>query len=130
MKDNEKVEEKLLECKDKNSWVFTNRIEEVFAPVEESLKKELYYDSFPRFIRVKEFEKVFEKYKSNTKVMVISETTIFSYKNESFKEFVTDLDIEFMKSLSNDSFNWELLSSDNSNINFYYSANNVKILFK
>jgi hypothetical protein len=89
------------------------------------------YDSFPRFLRTKEFEKMIEKYKNDKEVLVLKDTVDYPYKDDSFSNnFVSDKDFEFAKKLLQDNYDWELMGSLTGSLNSYFSVRNVILYYK
>ncbi len=85
-------------------------------------------DVFPRFVRSKFCERVVTKYQKDTGVLVFKETQQYPYTDKSFQNyFVTDSDFAFMKRLSVDSFDWQLMGSLTSSLNSYFSNRNVNL---
>lgn len=91
-------------------------------------------DSFPRFIRDKNYNHIFEKYINNSNIMIPYIVYDYQYKDDDFKIFVNKKDIDFMIKISEENFNWILLNNENKNPNIFYSEKNVifniKLVFK
>jgi hypothetical protein len=69
----------------------------------------LYRDVIPRFIRSKKTLNLLSKFVDDPNVVRSKQTAKFPYKNDDFKrQYVTQMDFDFMKDLSKDDLNWEL----------------------
>jgi hypothetical protein len=86
-------------------------------------------DTFPRFVRSKNIETVIAKYLKDTNVCAYRETIDFPYDDKSFREYwVSDQDINFLRILAKDNFDWELMGSvteDKNNLNTFFTFRNV-----
>jgi hypothetical protein len=86
-------------------------------------------DSFPRFIRTEEAKKIYTKYLGNKEIMSPMLAVSYQYKDENFYECETLKhlvmnDIQFLKSMLVDSFDWNLVDSQPDSMNIYISTVN------
>jgi hypothetical protein len=80
---------------------------------------------FLNFSRGALCHEVVEKYKGDNTVISLKQTVQYPYTNSDFYTLtVTDKDFEFMKSLSKDTFDWDLLGSLTSKLNTFHSNHN------
>lgn len=81
-------------------------------PLENVLIQEMKYDSFKRFLRSKQCNKIIEKYSNNQSVVASTVSEKFSYADSDFsKAEITEHDLKFMNYLLKDNMEWELLAS-------------------
>eukprot|EP01080_Neovahlkampfia_damariscottae_P003987 gene3987-7243_t len=112
--------------KETEKWVLETSPEELFSEIFYSVYEELRQDSFHRFVRTKLCDTAIKNYRNDSTVVSPYVTKKFDYKDSSFTTgVVTDNDIEFAKLLCDDSFTWDLLSSNkNQWVNAYFSSAN------
>jgi hypothetical protein len=100
-----------LESNDK--WISKDE-ENIFSSIRVSIENQLYHDVFPRFIRTMNCIKVLEKHSRDSKVLELKQIYDFPYKDSDFEsEIVTDNDIAFLDRLMEDSYDWDLVYSEN-----------------
>jgi len=106
-------------------WIAKKTPEEIFADTIKIIKLELFMDNYPRFIRTKECLKVLQKFLKDAEVIVFKEAIDFPYSDKSFREhWVSDQDIQFLRLLAKDNFDWELIGSITNNLNTFFSYRN------
>jgi hypothetical protein len=109
-----------------SEWVLEIPIDEIFDETERIVKAEMLVDVFPRFTRSLTCLQVLSNYKNNPKVLL----PVIVLKNTITDDFVLDniiLDsqIEYFKKASEDSFDYEILSTKtNDMINTFFGTNN------
>jgi hypothetical protein len=109
-----------------SEWILETPIDEIFDETERIVKAEMLVDVFPRFTRSLTCLQVLSKYKNNPKVLL----PVIVLKNTITDDFVLDniiLDsqIEYFKKASEDSFDYEILSTKtNEIINTFFGTNN------
>eukprot|EP01080_Neovahlkampfia_damariscottae_P003232 gene3232-5676_t len=100
--------------------------DEIFEHVKELQFCEMYRDILPRYIRSKNCLNMMLKYKDDPEVIQSKKSAQFPYQNADFKrEYLTKMDFDFMKSLSKDDLNWELIESIENELSIYFSDINV-----
>jgi hypothetical protein len=83
--------------------------EGLFDNVKKNQYNELYRDVIPRFIRSKKTLNLLSKFVDDPNVIRSKQTAKFPYTNDDFKrQYITQMDFDFMKDLSKDDLNWEL----------------------
>eukprot|EP01080_Neovahlkampfia_damariscottae_P012687 gene12687-6581_t len=109
-------------------------MDEIFNDVSRSITDELFYDSFPRFVRTKECLKFIENHKHDSTLVTPLIVSAFNYNDNYFKNgLIDDTDFDYFKTLYEDNPLWELLGSKNgtnvfySNFNYLPDVKDVKI---
>eukprot|EP01080_Neovahlkampfia_damariscottae_P003984 gene3984-7240_t len=107
-------------------WILEISPEELFSKIFYIVHEELNQDSFHRFVRSKLCSETIKNYKNDPTIFSPCITKKFDYKDEDFTSgIVTDKDIEFAKLVCEDSFTWDLLSTNkNQWVNAYFSTDN------
>eukprot|EP01080_Neovahlkampfia_damariscottae_P003986 gene3986-7242_t len=115
-----------LQKKQKNKWILEMQPHELFSKIFYSVKEELNQDSFHRFVRTKLCDDSIRSFKRDSTVVSPCITKNFHYKDSDFSSgFVTDKDVEFAKLVCEDSFSWDLLSTNKDQwVNAYFSTEN------
>eukprot|EP01080_Neovahlkampfia_damariscottae_P005851 gene5851-9674_t len=102
--------EKQKEINDK--WVLDMSPVEVFSECFRVIAGVLRHDSFKRFVRTEECEKIMIQFKHDSSVISPAITNLFSYKNDYFTHpHIDDKDFDFFKLLLEDNYNWKLVGS-------------------
>lgn len=92
--------------------------------LKEILEWDLKVDYFPKFIRAKEIQNLFNKHSNDSKIMIPTNPTELLVDDSYFNKLhLTKRDIDFALKLSEDGFDWEHLQGSR-NLNIYYSKNN------
>jgi len=102
-------------------WKLLLQPPQYFEKLKEIIITELRLDVYPRFIRGTYCEEAVLLNKGDNSVISLTAVVNFPYKNEDFiQTYVTDRDFNFMKSLSQDTFDWELVGSLTSQLNSFF----------
>eukprot|EP01080_Neovahlkampfia_damariscottae_P003985 gene3985-7241_t len=120
------VVENFEKQQNENKWILDISSEKLFSKIFYSVKEELKQDSFHRFVRTKLCDDSIKSFRRDSTVVSPYITKKFDYKDEDFTSgIVTDKDIEFAKLVCEDSFTWDLLSTNkNQWVNAYFSTDN------
>eukprot|EP01080_Neovahlkampfia_damariscottae_P011257 gene11257-4076_t len=95
-----------------DKWVLDITPIQVFAECFKLVAGVLRHDSFKRFVRTPQCEKVMMQFKNDSSVISPALTNIYSYQNEYFTHpHIDDSDFDFFKSLLEDNYNWKLIGS-------------------
>jgi hypothetical protein len=107
-----------------------NTIEQLYEKVIFIVKSDFLNDSFPRFIRTKTCFELLYKLQNDDKVLIDYVQKQFPYSEEDFQYYmVTEKDIQFLKYLSNESYDFKLIKSIKEyQYNIYLSLNLIKYL--
>jgi hypothetical protein len=101
------------QIENKEKWILKEE-KTIFSSIRVSIESQLYHDVFPRFIRTTNCIKVLEKHHRDSKVLELKQIYDFPYKDSDFEtEIVTDTDITFLDRLMEDSYDWDLVYSEN-----------------
>jgi hypothetical protein len=105
-----------------DSWTLDVSPRAVLDAIVRVLILELKTDVFPRFVRGVHCAIVVLNNKTNSELLTLRTAIEYPYTDSDFvKAIVTDRDLEFMRSLAEDSFDWELVGSLNSKLNSFWS---------
>jgi hypothetical protein len=105
-------------------------IEEFYEKVLFIVRNDILYDTYPRFIRSTKCLELLNKLQNDEKVLIDSIKKQFPYSEEDFKHHViTEKDIQFLKYLSNETYDFKLKKNIKEyQYNIYLSHNLVKVL--
>jgi hypothetical protein len=93
----------------KIEYVVEGYFDDIFDKIKEVQFIEMYRDVFPRYIRSKKCIPMLSKYMDDPNVVQSKQSVQFPYQNSDFKrQYLTQMDFDFMKSLAKDDLNWEL----------------------
>ena len=96
--------------------------EGLFEELKQEQYNEIYRDVIPRFIRSKKTLNLLSKYLDDPNVIKSKQTAKFPYENEDFeRQYVTQMEFDFMKDLSKDDLNWELIDCSSGELMVYFS---------
>eukprot|EP01080_Neovahlkampfia_damariscottae_P007048 gene7048-11211_t len=96
--------------------------EGLFEEFKQEQYTEVFRDVVPRFIRSKKTLNLLSKYLDDPNVIRSKQTAKFPYENDDFKrQYVTQMDFDFMKDLSKDDLNWELIDCSSGELMVYFS---------
>jgi hypothetical protein len=121
----------------KIEYVVEGSFDEIFDKIKEVQFLEMYRDVFPRYIRSKKCIPMLSKYMDDPNVIQSKQSIQFPYQNSDFKrQYLTQMDFDFMKTLAKDDLNWELslvqsfsnknlVQSSEGELNTYFSEINV-----
>ena len=106
-----------LNEENKENWILNESPIEILKPIIDTIFHILFYDIFPRFIRTNECKKILNKYPKDNRIWVSKKSTNFPFSNSDFykKPFISTKDINFLKSLMFDSFDWNLINKTKKN---------------
>eukprot|EP01080_Neovahlkampfia_damariscottae_P011272 gene11272-4085_t len=95
-----------------DKWVLEITPEQLFSECFKVVSGVLKHDSFKRFVRTAECEKIMTQFKHDSSVVSPAITYDYSYQNEYFTHpFIDDKDFDFFKHLHEDNYNWKLVGS-------------------
>jgi hypothetical protein len=107
-------------------------IVDIYREAKVSLLITLEKDSFPRFVRSKEWRKhVLKRNLSYLQsIAQVRQAIEFPYSNEDFvAQVITDKDIQFLDQMSEDSFRWKLKGSNRNHLlNVFQYDSNIQLL--
>jgi hypothetical protein len=109
-------------------WNGDETPEEIFNPIKKSIYTSMAVDPFPRFIREPSVQEIYLNYIGNDDVMIPLLSGQYVLTDKDFYEpIITEKDIQFLKSMVEDSFDWNLISSESNkqeSMNIYISKVN------
>lgn len=103
----------------------TIQARKLFSHLKDIVMFELLNDVFPRFVRTQRCTDAVTKVLHLQNIVMPREVITFPYKDEDFEIFlITQKDINFMRHLGKDDFDWQLLGAKSTKMNTYFSAKN------
>eukprot|EP01080_Neovahlkampfia_damariscottae_P000563 gene563-8073_t len=103
---------------------FEGSLERIFEDISKSIADQLFFDSFPRFVRTKECIKFIEKHKKDSSLVTPIIISSFKYNDEYFKNYIIeDSDFDYFKILFQDNPKWDLISTKNGTNVFHSKFN-------
>lgn len=95
-----------------DTWKLKETPEEVFFNTRNAILLEMKMGTFPRFVRKNLCQLVIIKQNYHKDIVFLKKNIEFPYKDEDFSfPIVTDKDINFLKSMTQDTFDWVIVSS-------------------
>ena len=99
----------LYEDNNKEEWLFEETSDKLFSNIQKIVRKELYHDTWRRFLRTEEALKLTKKYSKDSTVCSPKITEKFNYSDDYFQHIFTfESDFKFGSCLFEDDFHWEV----------------------